>query len=280
MEFKTLKNITTKEILNVFNKSFADYFVPFCLTQEQLESKMLADKVNLDVSVGVFDQGALVAFILHGQDVIRRVITLYNGGTGVIPQKRGLGLTTQMHQFILPKLKERGIQALQLEVITENIQAFKSYKKSGYKIERKLWCYSGEITVLNTNNNLIIKSLQDYDWGIMEPFWDCSPTWQNSKNVIAELINTNVSLGAYIKKQLVGYVVYNPKNNRVQQIAVNKDFRRNKIASTLMGKLREDYGSRCSIINVDSSCKVVHAFFNSIGFKKTLEQLEMRLQLD
>jgi ribosomal protein S18 acetylase RimI-like enzyme len=280
MEFNTLKGIETKDILHVFNESFSDYFIPFQLTEEQLDSKMLADKVNLNLSVGVFENGNLIAFILHGFDKINSEKIIYNAGTGVIPKKRGSGFTKQMYHFILPVLKEKGINKLFLEVIAENIQAIKSYEKSGYKIERELSCYKGEISISNINNNLEINKLQDYNWNLMQSFWDISPTWQNSNNVVNELRNTNISLGAYIKNQLVGYIIYNPNNKRLQQIAINKNFRQRKIASTLMWKLIEKYGNTFSIINVDKSSKSVNTFLTKIGFEKNLEQLEMKLQFD
>jgi ribosomal protein S18 acetylase RimI-like enzyme len=280
MEFNTLKGIETKDILNVFNESFSDYFIPFQLTEEQLDSKMLADKVNLNLSVGVFENGNLIGFILHGFDKINGEKIIYNGGTGVIPKKRGSGLTKQMYHFILPVLKEKGINKLFLEVITENIQAIKSYEKSGFKIERELLCYKGEISISNINNNLEINKLQDYNWNLLQSFWDISPTWQNSNNVVNKLRNTNISLGAYIKNQLVGYIIYNPNNKRLQQIAINKNFRQQKIASTLMRKLIDEYGNTFSIINVDKSSKSVNAFLRKIGFEKNLEQLEMKLQFD
>lgn len=280
MEIKTLEGINKKDILNVFNESFSDYFIPFKLSKEQLTLKMLADKTDLNVSVGVFEDNNLIAFILHGFDIINNKKVIYNGGTGVIPNKRGSGLTKQMHHFILPLLKENGISKLQLEVISENIQAISSYEKSGYKIERELLCYKGEVSISNTNNGLDIKKLQDYNWELMESFWDIYPTWQNSKNVIDELKYNNISLGAYLENQLVGYIIYNPNNKRIQQIAVRKNFRQRKIASTLVQEIIEPYGNTLSIINVDKSSKCVHIFLEKIGLKKNLEQLEMQLQLD
>jgi len=280
MEINTLKGIETKDILNVFNESFSDYFIPFQLTEKQLDSKMLADKVNLNLSVGVFENGKLIAFILNGFDKINNEKIIYNGGTGVIPKKRGSGLTKQMYHFILPVLKEKGINKLFLEVITENIQAIKSYEKSDYKIARELLCYKGEISISNINDTLEIKKLQDYNWSLMQSFWDISPTWQNSNNIVNELRNTNISLGGYIENQLVGYIIYNPNNKRLQQIAISKNFRRQKIASTLIWKLIEEHGSALSIINVDKSSKPVNTFLLKIGLEKNLEQLEMKLELN
>lgn len=279
MEIKTLVGINKKDILKVFNESFSDYFIPFQLSQEQLALKMLADKTELNLSVGVFENENLIAFILHGFDKIDNEKIIYNGGTGVIPEKRGSGLTKQMYQFILPVLKEKGIDKLQLEVITENTQAIKSYKNSGYKLERELVCYKGEISISNTNDRVEIKKLLNYNWNLFESYWDIYPTWQNSKNVLKELKSSTISFGAYLENRLVGYVIYNPGNNRILQIAVSKNFRQKKIASTLFRKIIETYTNSLSIINVDKSSKCINAFLEKIGFKKTLEQLEMKLHL-
>ena len=201
-------------------------------------------------------------------------------GLGIMEIKKALEEANGDEKKAREILKEKGFNKLFLEVITENIQAIKSYKKSNFKVERELLCYKGEISISKVYNNLEINKLKDYNWNLMQSFWDISPTWQNSNNVVNELRNTNISLGAYIKNQLVGYIIYNPSNKRLQQMAVNKNFRQQKIASTLIWKLIEEYGSTFSIINVDKDSKPITAFLQKIGFEINLEQLEMKLQLD
>jgi len=280
MEIKTLKGLNNNDILNVFNLSFSDYFIPFHLTQEQLTLKLLAENIDLELSVGVFEKGKLIAFILHGINNINGHKIIYNGGTGVVPNKRGQGLTKQMYHFILPILKEKGITNLFLEVISKNIQAIKSYEKSGYKTVRKLICYKGHLKTLKINNDLEIKKINNYNWNLMESFWDISPTWQNSKNTVNALKDENVSIGAYLQNQLIGYIIYNPNNKRLQQIAIDKKIRENRVASTLIHGLTVEFGNSLSIINVDKSYKPINLFFEKIGLKNFLEQIEMKLQLD
>ncbi len=277
MEIKTLKGISAQEILNAFNESFSDYFIPFHLSQAQLESKMEADKVAPNLSVGVFENGQLIAFILHGFDIINNEKIIYNGGTGVIPNKRGIGLTKQMYQYILPSLKEKGIDKLILEVISENTQAIRSYQKSGYEVDRELICYKGEITLPLTSTDVEIKELPSYNWDILQTFWDTTPTWQNSINVVNELKASNTSLGAYYQNQLVGYLIYNPTSNRLQQIAIKKTFRQKKVATALIQQLCEKHGNTLSIINVDKASKPLNLFLEKVGLKSFIEQLEMKL---
>ena len=280
MEIKTLRGTDNKEILTAFNDSFSDYFIPFKLTEEQLALKMLADKTDLNLSVGVFENGKLIAFILHGFDCIENQKIVYNGGTGVIPEKRGSGLTKQMYHFILPVLIKKQVNRILLEVISENIQAIKSYKESGFKTKRELICYKGDLNLASTHKNIAVKNLQNYHWNLMKSFWDVFPTWQNSNGVLDTLRPYNVSLGAYFKNRLVGYVVYNPATKRIQQIAVDTDFRKKGIASALLSELTKEHGTTFSVINIDKSLKSINDFFHKIGLKKSLEQLEMQMELD
>lgn len=279
MEIKSLQGVHIKDIVNVFNESFSDYFVPFKLTEEQLSAKMTADKTNLELSVGVFEDQQLIAFILHGFDLINHQKVVYNGGTGVIPNRRGVGLTKQMYLFSLPVLEKKGIDQVILEVISQNIQAIKSYEKSGFRTTRELACFKGDFSYSKINQEVQVNTLEGYDWKSMEVFWDIQPTWQNSKNVMDELRETNISLGAYIKGQLLGYLIYNPQSKRIQQIAIHQDFRRNGIASTLISHVSKEFGSTFSVINIDKKAKNVISFFNSIGLENYLDQLEMKLDI-
>ena len=77
MKIKTLERTSTKEIVKAFNESFADYFTPVQLSEQQLISKMAADKTELSLSVGVFDSEKLVGFILHGFDVVDNLKMIY-----------------------------------------------------------------------------------------------------------------------------------------------------------------------------------------------------------
>ncbi|MEM9866524.1 MAG: GNAT family N-acetyltransferase [Bacteroidota bacterium] len=280
MEVKTLEEIETKQLLEVFNAAFSDYFVPFQLTEAQLIAKMKADKVDLSLSVGAFDDNTLVAFVLHGFDVIDHKMQVYNAGTGVIPEKRGNGLTQKLYRFVLPLLRHKGIDSIVLEVIDKNVQAIKSYSKIGFVARRKLVCYKGDHRIQKTNQDIRIKELQYIPWAPLESFWDLQPTWQNSKHVLKAMLQDYIALGAYSKAQLTGYIIFNPLTKRIQQIAVDKDFRRMGIASTLVAEVTKKYGKTLSVINVDKAFEGTNQFFNALGFENYVEQLEMVLNIN
>lgn len=279
MRLQTLEGVPINKILEAFNNAFSDYFVPLQLTETQLVTKMKADKVDLSLSVGAFENDTLIAFILHGFDTVNNQKLVYNGGTGVIPSKRGTRLTQRMYEYIVPILKSKGIHSVILEVIDKNIPAIKSYTKAGFNSTRTLACYKGECRPIKSNEQITIKKLEEYSWNEMTTFWDIQPTWQNSNRVLSSMQSEHSSLGAYFMEELVGYAIFNPSNYRIQQIAVDKSFRRKGIASALLSQLLEESQNDLSIINVDTVSKNIHSFFTSIGLKNYLGQLEMELVL-
>ncbi|MEM7573124.1 MAG: GNAT family N-acetyltransferase [Bacteroidota bacterium] len=106
------------------------------MNKEQLKAKIEIENIDLDISVGAFDNGKLVGFILHGFRRINGRNLVYNGGTGVLPEKRGNNLTIRMYNFILPFFHKLKIHSLQLEVISNNLYAINAYKKVGFSYLR------------------------------------------------------------------------------------------------------------------------------------------------
>ena len=176
MQFKTLENTNIRDITTCFNHAFSDYFIPFELTEGQLADKMRADMNDLSLSVGAFDDSRLVGFMLHGVKRDTDQCYLYNGGTGVIPESRGQGITKKMYEFILPKLKSAQINGILLEAIDMNTQAIRSYEHAGFRTLRKVTCYKGSFKSDEFNDLVQIKDIQHYDWQLLGSCWETTPT--------------------------------------------------------------------------------------------------------
>lgn len=277
--FNNLSSVKTVDLVNTFNLAFSDYFIKFELTESSLKTKLSSEKVDLNYSIGAFDNEKLVAFILHGVDIVDGEKILYNAGTGVIPSHRGNGLTKKMYKYLFKNLTKLEVNTILLEAISENIQATRSYQKVGFKINRELTCLSGkDIKIKEANKSISTKKVNDWDLSVFKNFMDFLPTWQNAFHILNQ--KNNVCLAAFQEETLVGYLIFNPKNNRINQIAVKKEFRRKKIASTLIHHFTENYGDTFSIINIDTQAKSILAFFEAIGLKETIGQVEMKLALN
>jgi len=279
MTFKTLQDIDNTIILDTFNEAFSDYIVPLKLTLEQLESKIKSENIQPELSAGAFQGENLVGYILHGHDTINNQLYAYNGGTGVIPAMRGRRLTMQMYQFILPLLIAKGFDKILLEVITINKLAIKIYEATGFTISGTLNCYKGTIKAEATSSDTVIRPLEDYDWKKLRSFWDWQPSWSNSVTALEQLKASNIALGAYRQQTLTGYVIYNPFNKRIQQLAVDKPYRRQGIAKQLLNAVAVSHSAETAMINVDDKDIATNAFLENIGLTKNVVQYEMEMNL-
>ncbi|RQO36645.1 GNAT family N-acetyltransferase [Chryseobacterium sp. KBW03] len=278
MEFKTLANTSIDEILSVFNHSFSDYIVPFHLTKEVLISKIAAEKLDMNISVGAFEEGRLVSFILQAEKVENGEKTIYNGGTGVVPESRGKGLVRKMYDFIIPVLKERNANILLLEVIEGNQNAIRAYENLGFTIVRRLLCFNGNIKKGKENAEVSIQELKDFQWEKLCSFWDIEPSWQGSVFVLEPMPEHYVTLGAYDGERLVGYIIYGPASKKVYQIAVDKNYRNQGVGTMLFNALlQKNNGQPIALNNVDDSSENISKFLSEkIGLNNWLSQFEMK----
>lgn len=276
---RTLENISTEKLLEVFNLSFSDYIIPFFLTEEQLKDKIQSDGIKLEYSVGAFENDQLIAFILHGYDNIDNFKIVYNAGTGVIPAKRGNRLTVKLYEYAINILHKNNIDKVLLEVITTNETAIKTYKDIGFKIVKELNCFKGSLIINSTNNDLEIRKLYEYDWQKLHSFWDLRPSWQNSATAVEKLKNNNISIGIYKDEKIIGYLIFNPKIKRIHQLSVDKNYRKMGVAQKLLEYISTNFGKEISITNIDSNSKEILKFITDRGMDIFIKQYEMELAL-
>ncbi len=277
---KTLEHTTPEKIVEVFNESFSDYIVPLKLSPEQLHNKMQNDGIQLRFSAGAFEGEKLIGFILHGYDVVNNKPLIYNAGTGVIPLHRGQKLTSELYNFILPILRSQGVSKIQLEVITGNLPAIRTYQNTGFQITRTLNCYKGTLNTEQTAGDLRIQALQRYDWDTIRSFWDWLPSWQNSITAVENLRHDNVAYGIFTNENLLGYIIYNPLSKRVQQFAVHRQHRRKGIGRQLFHYISHNFEKDIAVINVEDGSVDTDRFLTSIGLNIYVKQYEMELRID
>lgn len=281
MEIRNLKNITTEELLSVFNRSFSDYVVPFHLSLEQLELKIEAEGIDMELSAGTFESEKLVGFILSAEKEENGKRSIYNAGTGIIPEFRGHGLVRKMYDAMLPVFKERKADILILEVIVGNDPAIRAYENLGFKIMRKLLCFNGIVNVEKQNPEVEIKDMEDFQWDLFQSFWDIEPSWQSSVPVLGKIRKECRILGAYVNGLLVGYVIYNPKARKVYQIAVDKKFRKQGVGAELFRRVGHLFeGQTVSVNNAEDTSEHTAAFLKTAaGLENRVSQFEMEKEI-
>ncbi|HYK77086.1 MAG TPA: GNAT family N-acetyltransferase [Daejeonella sp.] len=279
MEIRTLENIALSQLLEAFNQAFSDYMIRLQLTPESLATKIIAENINLEASVGVFDQGELKGFILHGLGQVNGLETVYNAGTAIVPEYRGQKLGEQMYRFIIPLLKEQGYSRHQLEVIEGNGPAIRLYEKIGFKISREFGCYKGKVASAN-HPDWDIRSINQLDWALVKTFLDVEPSWQNSAAAIRRTADQHFFVGAFAQDELVGYAVLAQVNGRIKQFGVKKDKRRQGIGTALFSYLSGlNTDGELSFINYQESDTTPEEFFQKLNMQRFIGTYEMIMNL-
>lgn len=267
-----------------FTAAFSDYVYPFALTAAQFQNHINLNGVDLERTVGCFESERLVGFSLNGFGKWHDVETVYDAGTGVIPEMRRKGVAEAMFDMMMPRFQSEGIAQFLLEVITTNPGAIRLYEKLRFRPVRELALLQrdGEVkAAVSGPKGLTIDEITEPDWLLLQTFWDGEPSWQNSIDSIRRSMKLKRIFGAFVDQRCVGYIVFSSKFGRVSQIAVDKAYRDRGIGTGLLRRLQTETASGYSlqIINVDKSLERVVRFFRSRGFYERLAQHEMVLTL-
>ena len=279
MEFKTLEDTSIAELMHTFNDAFSDYSVPFHLTKEQLLNKIVAESIHKEFSFGAFEDGKLIAFILHGIATVEGQKIAYNAGSGVIPDKRGNKFISKLYETAFPLLKQNSIRTIRLEVLSDNEVAKKIYSALGFTKKRILNCYKGSIADHPSEVQCSIQYIYQPDWKLLQSFWDWNPSWQNSISSINNSWSQLDTIGIYSDDTLVGYAVLNPKLNRILQFSISKEHRQSGFAKQLFRYIALNKSKTISLLNIDDQAVETHSFLTSSGLTVFLNQIEMELTL-
>ncbi len=279
MEIKSLTNIEYTTIFEAFNVAFADYEMQ--LDAEQLHKMLIRRGFDPDLSFAAFEGNRIVAFTFNGVGMFNGIQTAYDTGTGTIKEYRGKGLATQIFNYSIPFLKERGIRQYLLEVLQHNTGAVSVYKKLGFEVSREFNYYRQKNTRINiqagnADTPYSIKNIEVDNFPILSDFWDFYPSWQNSFDSIGRSRKDFVCLGAFDEDNIIGYAVFEPSSGDITQIAVDKLYRKKGVASSLLKEmLKMNECDSVKVINTDVQCASITGFLASKNIIPTGMQYEM-----
>lgn len=278
MQIRTLTIEYREALLGAINTAFADYIVPYQLNKEQLMAKIASENIQMEKSIGVFAEGNLIAFMMHGVREQNGNKVIYNAGTGVLPEYRGQGLVSKMYDYILPYLKECQVKKIVLEVIETNQSAIRAYEKNGFSVKRKLLCFAGKIQTNVMSNIASIQIIDNFSFDVFESFWDVRPSWQSDRPSM-DTMQPN-AFGAFINDKLIGYVLFNPINKRLYQIAMAPSYRRKGIGTQLLARIQQQITEgKVQLNNVDEGAENLILFLKKNGLTNVINQLEMIKEL-
>ncbi|WP_277405807.1 GNAT family N-acetyltransferase [Lacrimispora xylanisolvens] len=120
----------------------------------------------------------------------------------------------------------------------------------------------------------------DPDWELLSTFWDYQPSWQNSIQSI-EAVRESFDISAVrINNCIVGYGIIDKTTGEIPQIAVGKNWRNKGIGSSILADLmNQNSSNQIKILNIDTRSDAMLQFITAAGFHNTVNQYEMKLEL-
>ncbi|KYR01461.1 GCN5-related N-acetyltransferase [Tieghemostelium lacteum] len=276
-EIKNLKDTSVDDICDTFNTAFSDYIVKISFTREWFREKW-TPAFDLSLSMGAFKDGQLEGYVLHSTDRQNPPKYIYNCGTGVIPSARGNRLVFNMYQHEFGVYKSMGIERIGLDVISTNEKAIKSYKSCGFKILRDLISYKGTVDLDYLEQQCCFKSSSGDTTVEITQYSTWNRDWEDKLKLfydqdlpfLSEMYNIkdDTEKGvlaiwlAHINSKIVGIIIINKPTNRIRLIAVDKEFRRKRIASKLIYRACKELSIKeLTMSNVESGNKEFQQFF-------------------
>jgi len=284
MEIRSLEHTDFDTLFRGFEKAFLDYEIHF--DKDEVRSMLKRRGYDPKLSFAAFDADEIAAFTFNGTGIFNGIFTAYDTGTGTAREYRGKGITKDIFKHSIPYLKEAGVGQYLLEVLQNNTKAISVYQKLGFRTTREFDCFrqrKNDMNCVVENERILhidivpvkVESIAD-----AHTFFDFCPSWQNSMDSIERAGSDLVCLGAFVANELVGYCVFDPLTGDLSQIAVNRPFRRRRIASRLLQEMiKRTKSNGIKVLNVDSSCHPMAAFLNKNNLKMTAKQFEMILPL-
>jgi ribosomal protein S18 acetylase RimI-like enzyme len=276
--YRFLNETDRDHLYSAFVAAFSDYQVDMRMSREQFDYRLLRDGIDLNKSVGAFKENELVGFCISGVGTWQGEKTIYDAGTGVVPQHRRHGIGKEMFNFMLPRLKETGVSRYLLEVMTSNEPAVNLYRKLGFIDTRKLIVFRLKNQLQNvTTCKVDIRKPAVANWKLYRTFWDVEPSWQNSVEAAIRTSQHNAVLEVHADNGCVGYGVVSRDSGNLFQLAINKHHRRKGLGSLLLNELQHQVMSDepIKVNNIDESSTDGLSFYKSSGFRVALAQYEL-----
>jgi GNAT superfamily N-acetyltransferase len=141
--------LPTNHLAHLINQTFADYFLTVWLDENQFKRMCYEEDVDLEKSVVAMVNGLPVGITL----LSLRGSQGWISGVGVLPLWRRRGVAVRILQHIQAIAREKNLDSLRLEVLTQNAAGIALYRQLGFQWER-------DLLVLTLENGLFLPSAQ------------------------------------------------------------------------------------------------------------------------
>ena len=281
--FASLSQTTIEEIHEAFVDAFSDYEVRMDMPLAKLQEMMFTRSCSVADSLGYFENGKLLGFLLVGKRIMDGKIVLYDVATGVVKGHQGEGIGDALVNGIVEAASTGNADRFILEVLENNEAAQKLYTKYGFRIVRKLNCYEYSCNQKANNKRADNQS----GWAIADHeaclpadldiagYCTFNPSWQNA---CASFMNMRANHYLHLQKSgevLAGYGIVNRKTGSILQLGLHPEHRNPEMLEKIVsGLCWNTEGTVLKYLNVEESSQI-ESLLTDLGFRNVINQFEM-----
>ncbi|HOO74643.1 MAG TPA: GNAT family N-acetyltransferase [Tepiditoga sp.] len=273
--FYKIKDVSEVVLLNLVNEVFSDYIVPVNWTINSFKRDIKEYSISSEESFIVFEDEKPVGFSIVSVRGLRGRIDSF----GVLKDRRGTGLASEILKRTTESLKWKGIHNIILEVEQNEKRPINFYEKHGFRMKRKL-----ETLILKTNENdkNIYKYMREDAKWIHEISLDSNMSIKRKPNWQREPKTLHLSDDRYFTDRVtdagytIGYVVWgeNTENYFIVDIAPIADSTKyDEIVSDFLKKISS--GNKPVIIVALPEDDILCGILKNKGFETFITQIEM-----
>lgn len=254
MELQNLYNTSINTIHKAFIDAFSEYEVKIDMPIEKLNEILLTRDYSPLLSIGCFEDGRLLGFVLTGYRSIDNKKCGYDVATGVIKEYQNKYIGSILLKELMNSIKRNGIDQFQLEILEKNIAARKLYEKNGFSITRRLRCYEkelldnsiGKIPYEVSHDSELLRSVDEIDYVSFKP------TWQNSLRAFYKNRDKYHVISLLDNDVIVGYGIIHKERRDVLQVGVKEIYRNKGLEETLIKEMANVVSkNKVTLLNIE-----------------------------
>ncbi len=284
----SLSQTTMAEIHKAFVDAFSDYEVRMDMPLAKLQEMMITRSCSLADSLGYFENGKLVGFLLVGKRIMDGRIVLYDVATGVVKGHQGEGIGDALVNGIVEAARKGKADSFVLEVLENNEAAQKLYAKHGFHKVRKLKCYEyscdqkadDQKADIKRADNQSDQAIADHEARLpseldIAGYCTFNPSWQNA---CASFMNMRANHHLHLQKSgnvLAGYGIVHIKTGSILQLGLHPDYRNPEMLEKIVrGLCRNTESPVLRYLNVEEN-SLIESYLLDLGFRSIINQYEM-----
>lgn len=187
-------------LVEIFNAGYSGYVLPVQVDEDDLRHHIGYHDIDLEASRIASTKDGVVGVVLLGIRGDRSWI----GGLGIHPAYRRQGIGRELMQAAIAESRNRGIETVQLEVITSNTPAYQLYQHLGFLTRRRLLVLQRQPGPVARVEKVDVKSVEASEiQPLYSAFHQNPPPWQRGfasfdRSTQAWIITSGPQPAAYV----------------------------------------------------------------------------------